>query len=171
MFSKICSSSSVFNHFWFRQHHLSSCSFPEQKLLSHPYAPPIIPFLSSFAISYSQTFPNNLDKYILKFGQIHLEIWTNTCWNLNKYILKFGQIHFEIWTNTFCIILLVIFWAIVTVTTICWPFYSLPPFCNLLLFLILIQTISLDNNIWQLWQIHFVIVTNTFCNLDKYILQ
>ena len=61
----------------------------------------------------------NLDKYILKFGQIHLDIkevdcvpqpaldsslvhsqaslaTTNTFYNLDKYILKFGQIHLDI---------------------------------------------------------------------------
>ena len=28
--------------------------------------------------------------------------WTNTLNNLDKYILQFGQIHLAIWTNTFC---------------------------------------------------------------------
>ena len=32
----------------------------------------------------------NLDKYILKYGQIHFAIWTNTFDNLDKYILQFG---------------------------------------------------------------------------------
>ena len=87
---------------------------------------------------YSHTCPNisywtnifcNLDKYILRFGQIHsaictnkscnflwswnrnlasdcslLTIYSHTCPNisstLDKYILWFGQIHLVIWTNT-----------------------------------------------------------------------
>ena len=53
-----------------------------------------------FAI-WTNTF-GNLDKYILKLGQIHFIIWTNTFCNLDKYIFKFGQIHFAIWANTFC---------------------------------------------------------------------
>ena len=100
----------------------------------------------------------DLNKYILRFEQIHFAIWTNTIYNwtnnlnivffsdndqttsnlnkyicnLNKYILRFEQINFAIWTNTFC---------------------------------------DLNKFILQFEQIHFAIRTNTFCNLNKYILQ
>ena len=50
----------------------------------------------------------NLNKYTLKFGQIHFKIlqmhfkfFINAFWNFDKCILKFGQMHFDIWTNTF----------------------------------------------------------------------
>ena len=40
--------------------------------------------------------PSGLDKYILD------KFWTNTSFNLDKYILRFGQIHLAIWTNKSC---------------------------------------------------------------------
>ena len=35
----------------------------------------------------------NLEKYILKFGEIHFAIWGNIFSNLGKYILQLGEIH------------------------------------------------------------------------------
>ena len=46
--------------------------------------------ISSVAAGVDLFFHSN--KYILKFGQIHFKLWTNTFWNLDKYILPFGQI-------------------------------------------------------------------------------
>ena len=54
----------------------------------------------------SASWRDNLDKYILQFGQIYLKIlrqihsaiWKNTFCNLDKYNRQFGQIHFVIQT-------------------------------------------------------------------------
>ena len=45
-------------------------------------------------------------QYILQFNifllvQIHVQILKNTLYNLDKYILQFGQIYLEIKTNIF----------------------------------------------------------------------
>ena len=85
-----------------------------------------------------------LDKYIFEFGQIHFTIWTNIFLNWDKYIFELGQIHLTIWTTNLANILL-------------------PQGCNF-------KTL-LPQDFLQLRQIYFPIWTNTFHNLDKYILQ
>ena len=46
----------------------------------------------------------NLDKNILQFGQIYLEVWTNIFGSLDKYILQFEKVLGAMWTNTLFIL-------------------------------------------------------------------
>ena len=50
---------------------------------------------------------------LLNFGK-------NTFWNLDKYILKFGQIHFVIWMNSHLMLLMMMAWCLMGI----WECYS-----------------------------------------------
>ena len=99
----------------------------------------------------------------LKFSAI----WTNTFCNLERHFLRFGQIHLSIWTYMYIYFLQ---FGKIDFTKCGWVGQYLHLHANNNFSGI---RCNLDKTflLLQFGQIHFTIWTNTFYNLDKYFLQ
>ena len=129
-------------------------------------------------------FTHNLDKYILKFGQIYFQIKrntfdklalalvnfvfpTNTSGNLDKYILKFGQIYFQTKRNTYdkLALLALVNFVFPTSSPTIWT----NTFWNLNKIYFQIKRNKSDK--FALALVNFVFPTNSNTSLEKYILK